>query len=215
MRGENGRRSIGSDLPDRITGKFAHKEIPISIEGERCAGSGRSITTINLHEQLDSVRELFTHFGGHEFACGFSLETGNLDALRERLAAAFDRLDEALFLRSAAIDGEVTMAEIDREFVAAHELLQPFGAGNPQPLFLARSVEVTGTRTFAEDCCELQLKDGTGTCAAVIWPSAKQLAGEIARCGTVDLLFHLEPDGWAASGAKLSVVDARAAAGLS
>jgi single-stranded-DNA-specific exonuclease len=211
--GEGWHKGVLGLTAGRMAQKYHRPALAISIEGERCVGSGRSIPTINLHEQLDSVHELFTHFGGHEFACGFSLETGSLDALRERLADAFSALDEALFLRSAAIDAAITLGEIDRELVAAHELLQPFGAGNPQPLFLCRGVQVMGTRTFAEECCELQLKDATGTSAAVVWPSAKQLMGEIAGAGTVDLLFHLEPDGWAGSGAKLNVVDARVSGG--
>jgi single-stranded-DNA-specific exonuclease len=210
LAGEGWHKGVLGLTAGRMAQKYYRPALAISIEGDRCVGSGRSIPTINLHERLDSVRDLFTHFGGHEFACGFSLETNRLDALRERLTAAFDTLDEVLFLRGAAIDAELTMAEIDREFVAAHELLQPFGAGNLQPLFMARAVEVTGARTFAEECCELQLRDATGTGVGVIWPSAKQLAGEIARCGRVDLLFHVEPDGWAEKGAKLNVVDARA-----
>ncbi len=210
LAGEGWHKGVLGLTAGRMAQKYYRPALAISIEGERCVGSARSIPTINLHERLDAIGELFTHFGGHEFACGFSLEASRLDALRERLTADFDALDDALFLRNAAIDAEVTLGAIDREFVASHELLQPFGAGNPQPLFMARGVDVTGSRTFAEDCCELQLKDATGKSAAVVWSSVKQLAGEMGQAGRVDLLFHIEPDGWAASGAKLSIVDARA-----
>ena len=79
-------------------------------------------------------------------------------------------------------------------------MLQPFGAGNPQPLFLARNANVTATREFAPDCCELTLDDGTGRAAAVLWPSARALAAEVKNGATVDLLFHIEPDGYAAIG---------------
>jgi len=193
----------------RIAQRYHRPTLAIGIEGELAVGSGRSIPTINLHEQLESVGELFTHFGGHEFACGFALPASNVDELRRRLEERFASLDESVFRREAKIDAEVTLAELDKEFVAAHELMQPFGAGNLQPIFVVRNASVVGTREFAPDCCELTLDDGTGQALAVLWPSTRTLAPELARGATVDLLFHIEPDHYAPSGAKLAIVDAK------
>jgi hypothetical protein len=109
------------------------------------------------------------------------------------------------------VDAEVTLAEIDREFVAAHEMLQPFGAGNLQPLFLVRNASVIATREFAANCCEITIDDGTARGLAVLWPSACALAPDLERGATVDLLFQIEPDAYAPAGAKLIIVDARSA----
>jgi len=193
----------------RIAQKYHRPTLVMTIEGDRCIGSARSIPSINLHAQLEAVGDLFTHFGGHEFACGFSLETRNLPALRERLAANFALLDESLFIKEAKVDAVLTLGEIDRSFIEAHEMLQPFGAGNLQPLFMARRVEVVGTRMFAEDCCELMLDDGSGRVAGVVWPSVRQLAAEIAQRVRVDVLFQVEPDAYAPAGARLTIVDVR------
>ena len=108
----------------------------------------------------------------------------------------------------ARVDAELALGEIDRELLAAHEMLQPFGAGNPQPLFLARGVEVVSQRPFADDCCELLLRDLSGRASAVVWPSAKALLSELVRARS-DVLFHLEPDEFAAAGVRMNVVDAR------
>ncbi len=209
LAGEGWHRGVLGLTAGRIAQRYHRPTLVMTIEGDLCVGSGRSITTINLHEQLDAVHELFTHFGGHEFACGFSLETRNLPALRELLHARFAAIDEERFCREAHIDATLTLSEVGEEFLAAHEMLQPFGAGNPQPLFLIENVEITGTRTFAEDCCELSLKDATGRAVGVLWPSAKQLAGAIAK-GPLDLLVKLEPDRYHA--ARLEIVDARVTA---
>ena len=115
-------------------------------------------------------------------------------------------------MRAARVDAVVPLSDIDGEFVAAHEMLEPFGAGNPQPLFMTRRAKVAGTRTFAEDCCELTMEGDGVRMAAVLWPSVKQLGEEMVRSGTVDFLFNVEPDVYASSGAKLIVVDARPAA---
>ncbi|HWW61565.1 MAG TPA: DHHA1 domain-containing protein, partial [Thermoanaerobaculia bacterium] len=191
----------------RIAQRYHRPTLVMTTDGDRCVGSGRSIPTINLHAQLESVANLFTHFGGHEFACGFSLPARNLDALRSRLRNAFASLDEALFRREARIDARLSLAELDREFVAGHEMLQPFGAANPQPLFAAHGVSVIATRTFAEDCAELTLEDASGRASAVLWPNVKELAPMLTN--RADVLFHIEPDGWSPTGGKLAIVDAR------
>jgi single-stranded-DNA-specific exonuclease len=206
LAGDGWHRGVLGLTAGRIAQRYHRPTLVMTIEGDVCIGSGRSITTINLHEQLDAVHDLFTHFGGHEFACGFSLPARNLPALRERLHGQFAAFPEEYFRREARVDATLTLADIDGEFLSAHEMLQPFGAGNPQPLFLVRDVEITGTRTFAEDCCELTLDDGTGRAVGVLWPSAKTLAGTVAG-GPVDLLVKVEPDRYHAI--RLEVVDAR------
>ena len=190
----------------RIAQRYHRPTLVMTIEGETCVGSGRSIPTIDLHGALESVSDLFTHFGGHEFACGFSLPARNLPALRARLHDLFESYGQEDFRREARIDAALTLAEVDGEFLEAHELLQPFGAGNAQPLFLVSQATVTATRTFAEDCCEMSLQDATGRATAILWPSVKQLAPTLA--GEVDLLVRVEPDRY--RGVRLEVVDGRA-----
>jgi len=208
LAGEGWHRGVLGLTAGRIAQRYHRPTLVMTIEGTQCVGSGRSIQTVDLHGELDAVHELFTHFGGHEFACGFSLPASHLDDLRARLHTRFERFAEETFRREAQVDATLTLAEIDSEFLAAHEMLQPFGAGNVQPLFLVRDVRVTGTRTFAEDCCELTLEDAGGRAVAVLWPSVKQLGESVSR-GSVDLLVHVEPDKW--TGSRLTIVDARSA----
>lgn len=205
LAGEGWHRGVLGLTAGRIAQRYHRPTLVLTIEGDLCVGSGRSIPTIDLHGELDAVSEVFTHFGGHEFACGFSLERSNLEALRARLHERFERLDPELFRREARVDGTLALADIDAEFLAAHEMLQPFGAGNTQPLFVIPGVTVAGTRMFAEDCCELTLEDATGRAIGVLWPSAKELRPALS--GVVDLLVHIEPDRYA--GARLNVVDVR------
>ena len=206
LAGEGWHRGVLGLTAGRIAQRYYRPTLALTIEGELCVGSARSIASIDLHSELEAVSDLFTHFGGHEFACGFSLEARNLDALRRRLHERFERLDLDRFRREAHVDGELTLGEVNAEFVAAHEMLQPFGAGNTQPLFLVRDVAVTGTRMFAEDCCELSLQDATARATAVLWPGVKELGPQLTD--RVDLLVNVEPDRY--TGARLTIVDARA-----
>ncbi len=209
LAGENWHKGVIGLAAGRIAQKYHRPTLVISIDGDHAVGSARSIPTIDLHAQLESVSDVFTHFGGHEFACGFSLEAARIPELRRRLSDAFDRIDAAVFRREARIDDALTFADIDRAFLEAHELLQPFGAGNPQPLFLARDVRVAGRREFGEGCCEVTLEDASGRAVAVLWPSAKTLDPLFSNGTRSDVIFQIEPDAYAASGSRLTIVDAR------
>ena len=210
LAGEGWHRGVLGLTAGRIAQQFHRPALVLSIEGDQAVGSGRSIPTINLHEALESAGDLFTHFGGHEFACGFSLPAAKVGALRSRLEEHFSKFDARLFVRQAVVDGSVSLAEVDRDFVSAHELLQPFGAGNAQPLFAVARVRVGAKRSFAEDCWELELSDASGSGNAVAWPSVKQLMSSI-NGAPLDLLVQLEANGWSQNGARMSIVDARAA----
>jgi single-stranded-DNA-specific exonuclease len=210
LAGEGWHRGVVGLAAGRIAQQWHRPTLVISTDGERAVGSARSIPTINLHEQLAAVGDLFTHFGGHEFACGFSLPAANVPLLRTRLSERFAVMDDREFQRTAEIDGWVTLSDVDREFITAHELLQPFGAGNLQPLFAIRGVSVKGRRDFAEDCVELTIEDGSGRGSAVVWPGVKQLASAINGV-PLDLLVRIEPDAWSSTGGRLSVCDVRPA----
>jgi len=210
LAGDGWHRGVLGLTAGRIAQQWYRPTLAMAIDGGQCVGSARSIPTINLHEQLEGVADLFTHFGGHEFACGFSFPAERLPELRRRLSEQFAALDESLFARTATIDGWVTLAEVDRAFVTTHELMQPFGAGNVQPTLAVRGVLVRGRREFAEDCCELTIEDASGRGVATLWPSVKQL-GPAINGAPLDLLVKLDPDSWSPSGGRLSIADVRPA----
>lgn len=210
LAGENWHRGVIGLAAGRIAQKHHRPTLAISIEGEEAAGSARSIPTINLHEQLQGVADLFTHFGGHEFACGFSLPAKNIAELRKRLTEQFDRIGDDPFRRIANVDATLSFGDIDQEFVNGHEMLQPFGAANPQPLFVTRGVHISQRREFAADCLEMAVTDATGGAIAVLWPSASALREVVGNGHAVDLLYQIEPATQSRSGAaRLSIVDAR------
>lgn len=208
LAGEGWHKGVLGLTAGRIAQKFHRPALVISSDGDRAVGSARSIPTINLHERLECVAHLFTHFGGHEFACGFSLPSQNIEPLRHELAAAFEQIDADAFVRRARVDGELQLRDLNRAFIAEHELLQPFGAGNAQPMFVANGVHVANARQFAEDCHELTLEDASGRMKAVVWPSAASVL-PLLRESRSDVLFQVEPDRF--DGARVVIADARPA----
>jgi single-stranded-DNA-specific exonuclease len=193
----------------KIAQKFHRPTILLAIDGEQAVGSGRSIQTVNLHELLSSVSEHFTHFGGHEFACGMSLPSTSVEPFERAVKKAADNIDRENFRRILAVDAEVKLRELTPAFLHDHQLLEPFGAGNRQPLFLVKGVRVAERRMFGKNCWELTLDDGDTKRSAVLWPGRGDgLLRLIEGDAALDVAFCVEPDRYGRFGLRLEVTDA-------
>ena len=104
-------------------------------------GSGRSIEGLSLVGALGECAALLEKFGGHEMAAGLSVrEASFADFQRDFCRVARALLSDEQLLPSLRLDAEITLGELDADFLSCHETLQPFGMGNGQPMFLARNV---------------------------------------------------------------------------
>lgn len=103
-------------------------------------GSGRSVAGINLHELLLPFADNFISFGGHEAAVGIAMDESRLDRLKEFLDAALAAPAMQMALKpKQTVSWAVENGEIfDKEFLAVYERLEPFGMGNPEPLFFIK-----------------------------------------------------------------------------
>jgi single-stranded-DNA-specific exonuclease len=130
-------------VASRIARRYHRPAIVIGFDANGIGkGSGRSIEGLNLVEALSCCAERLDKFGGHEMAAGLALHEANFDLFAEAFRkAAREILSEDALQPCVRLDHELAFTEIDVDFLRWHEMLQPFGNGNPQPLFLAREVE--------------------------------------------------------------------------
>jgi single-stranded-DNA-specific exonuclease len=130
-------------VASRIARRYHRPTIVIGFDENGIGkGSGRSIEGLNLVEALSCCAERLDKFGGHEMAAGLALHEENFDLFAEAFRkAAREVLSEDALQPCVRLDHELAFTEIDIDFLRWHEMLQPFGNGNPQPLFLAREVE--------------------------------------------------------------------------
>ena len=104
-------------------------------------GSGRSIEGLSLVGALGECAALLEKFGGHEMAAGLAVKEASFaDFQRDFCRVARSLLSDEQLRPSLRLDAEVTLSELDADFLSCHESLQPFGMGNVQPVFLARGV---------------------------------------------------------------------------
>ena len=133
-------------VASRIARKYHRPTIVIGFDENGVGkGSGRSIEGLNLVDALTRCAATLEKFGGHEMAAGLALHEENFPKFAEAFCStARELLSEEALQRSLRLDHELPFTNIDVEFLRWHELLQPFGNGNPQPLFFARAVEPVG-----------------------------------------------------------------------
>jgi single-stranded-DNA-specific exonuclease len=162
-------------VASRIARKYHRPTIVIGFDDNGVGkGSGRSIDGLNLVDALTRCAATLEKFGGHEMAAGLALHEDNFPKFAEAFCStARELLSEEALQRSLRLDHELPFTKIDVEFLRWHELLQPFGNGNPQPLFFARAVEpVAPPRVSNEKHLIFQLRQGDRRRRAVYFDGA-------------------------------------------
>lgn len=157
-------------------------------------GSGRSIHGLSLVAALGRCSALLEKHGGHEMAAGLTVREALFTEFRQAFCAcARESLTDEQLQPSLHVDAELTLGEIDYELLDQHESLQPFGMGNPQPLFAARGVTVAGEpRVMKEKHLSLILRQNGDEYRAVWFNSATQ---ELPRLPW-DVAFQIERNEW-------------------
>jgi single-stranded-DNA-specific exonuclease len=162
-------------VASRIARKYHRPTIVVGFDEKGVGkGSGRSIEGLNLVEALTRCATTLEKFGGHEMAAGVALHDENFPKFTEAFCStARSLLSEEALQRSLRIDHELPFTNIDVEFLRWHELLQPFGNGNPQPIFFARAVEpVAPPRVSNEKHLIFRLRQGEQHRRAVFFDGA-------------------------------------------
>jgi single-stranded-DNA-specific exonuclease len=107
-------------------------------------GSGRSIEGVSLVEAIRACRDDLEAGGGHAMAAGLSIREDKIDRFREHFGQyVLEHTSEEQRLPKLNYDAEITFEELSLEFLDSYELLQPFGSNNPQPVFVARKVDLS------------------------------------------------------------------------
>jgi single-stranded-DNA-specific exonuclease len=139
--GDGWHRGVVGIVASRVVEKTGRPALVVATEGDEAHGSGRSISALHLLEALESCHDLFTRFGGHAHAVGFALPAAQLPELKLRLNKfAQEHLTQEDLVPSLSIDAEVPLASVTPQLLNSLDQLEPFGQGNPQPVFSSLGV---------------------------------------------------------------------------
>ena len=156
--------SLAGIVAGRVRERY-HKPVFILTKAEEgVKGSGRSIESYHMYEELNKCKWLLTKFGGHKLAAGLSLEEENVDRLRETLNDLSTLTQEDL-IPKISIDMQMPLGYINEAFVDELELLEPFGKGNVKPVFVEKNIEILSARILGKNknVLKMQVQDAPGT----------------------------------------------------
>jgi len=157
--GDGWHRGVIGITATRVVERYCRPTLVISRDGDEAHGSGRSIRAFHLLNALESCAGLFTRFGGHAHAVGFSMPAANLSELCAHLDSyARARLTLADFEPILDLDAELPFDQITHDLFQALRRLEPFGVGNPEPVFAARNLRLMAPpRVMKEKHIKLKL----------------------------------------------------------
>ncbi len=158
-------------------------------------GSGRSIEEYDMHKAMTDTAELYDKFGGHKMAGGLSLKEGvTPEMMRERLNSICTLSEDDLAIK-IHFDMQLPVSYADMALVSDMMRLEPFGVGNPRPLFAAKDVTLRNINIYggAGNVLKCLAEDRYGsTCSAVYFGDAGALSAYAKSQGKIKILYYPE-----------------------
>jgi single-stranded-DNA-specific exonuclease len=198
--GDGWHRGVIGIAASKIAERINRPCIVISLDGDDGHGSARSIEAYHLLNGLTECADLFDKFGGHSHAAGLSISREHIPELRRRLnehAASY--LMDSDLVPQVKIDAELPAEALNLELAEDLRVLEPFGAGNPRPLFMTRNLRILSEpRIMKEKHLKLRVA-GTQNrpLEAVWWGGVEELAGRTLATGQrIELAYTIEPNTW-------------------
>ena len=149
--------SLAGIIAGRLREKY-HKPAFVLTRGEKCAkGSGRSIESYSMYDELVKCADLMVQFGGHPMAAGLSIEEENIEKFREQLNQNCTLTEEDLRPK-IVIDVAMPISYITKELVEQISLLEPFGKGNVKPIFAQKGLRVLDSNIIGKNKNVVKLK---------------------------------------------------------
>jgi single-stranded-DNA-specific exonuclease len=180
---EDCHESLAGIVAGRIKEKYYKPVIVLTPSEEGIKGSGRSIPAYSMFEELSGCQEFFKKFGGHPMAAGMTLKGEDYSAFSRKLNERETLTQEDLRPR-VQLDMELPFRFLSKELVEEIALLEPFGNGNPRPLFACRNVRIQWKKAMGAQgqYARLLLTDPWGcSVEAVLFRQAEPLLETEAR----------------------------------
>ncbi len=180
-------------VASRVVEQTSRPAFLIALQDGIGKGSGRSIPAFDLHSALAACGDLLVKHGGHRAAAGLTVNAARVDEFAERFnQVALDRLKPDDLVRELRVDLDLPLAEATDDLEKLLRHMEPFGIGNPGPLFVARSVNIaTNATKIGANGVKFTVDAPQGPMEAVGWGLSDR-SGELRAGSTVDIAYKLE-----------------------
>jgi len=186
-------------IASRLVDEFNRPVIVISKKDGIGKGSGRSIKGFHLYQAVELCQDVLKSFGGHRYAVGINVDSNKISELKSRInKIAQEFINEDDLNPELEVDAQILLSDINFNLIKDINILEPFGSGNPQPVFCSYKNIISDWKLVGEKREHLKLK---------IWENSKILEGigfKLSKIGSqifsgskvVDLAFNIELNKW-------------------
>jgi single-stranded-DNA-specific exonuclease len=184
--------SLAGIIAGRIREKYGHPTFVLTDAENGLKGSGRSTEAYSMFEGLVKCADLFTKFGGHPMAAGISLPAENLEPFRKKINETCNLSEEDL-VPKVLIDVPMPFSYLTEGLLEEMNLLEPFGKGNPKPVFAMKDVTAENVRVLGAKGNVLKMRlllpDGRHA-EGIAFRNAGELMERIRRNPKIDIVYY-------------------------
>jgi single-stranded-DNA-specific exonuclease len=192
--GEGWHRGVIGIVASKLAETFCKPAIVLSLEGGIAHGSCRSIPAFDMLGALEQVHDVFMRFGGHRQAAGLAMDAARVPEFRARInAIADERLDPADLIPRLRIDAPLALKTIGKDLLDGLQAMEPFGLGNPRPVFSASPVDLTEPpRVMKERHLSMTLRQDGRVFRGIAWRAAERAGFFQEHRANLALAFSLD-----------------------
>jgi len=184
----------------KLSEEFYRPAVVFSQGKEFSKGSARSIKEFNIIEAIRSCEEILAAHGGHPQAAGFTVETAKITLLKEKLGEIAEKeLRGKSLSPNLRVDAELNLEEVNLKLYQQIRELEPFGQGNPQPVFASRQVKILDARTVGNGHKHLKLRLSDSLSRFVfdaIGFGLGELSSQLSPEKSIDIAYNLSLNQW-------------------
>lgn len=184
-------------VASKLADMFYRPAIVISVSDGMCKGSARSTKNFHLFDALFECRDFLDSFGGHAHAAGLLITKDNIKDFRENInRLAHERMSLEDLLPSLDVDMELSFKDLNVQVIEELELLEPFGAGNPEPLIYTRNLQLKDEpQVLARETLKFWVTDGDLTYQAIGF-GMSNFKESLRTADSFDLIYSPRMDSW-------------------
>ncbi len=189
---DNWHEGVIGIVASRLSELYRKPTFLIALDGDRvCKGSGRTVEGVNIYKIISGFKEIFEKYGGHEQAAGITIKKKNIQQFRELFSEAVSKINIPEE-RTVNIDMEIGLNMVDFNLLNEIQSMAPFGIGNPNPIFMVKSVGIKNQRLYKAKHLGAMISDGKVSFNAM-WFNVKEV-DNVPDVG--DLVFTPELNYW-------------------
>nr|MBU1327754.1 single-stranded-DNA-specific exonuclease RecJ [Candidatus Omnitrophota bacterium] len=200
LHNENWHAGVMGIVASRISDRFNRPAILISTKDGIGRGSGRSIENFHLFEALSSCEEFLKEYGGHQYACGLTILEKNLAGFIKLInELAVNTMTTEDLIQSLCIDMDIELNMLDYKIAEDIAKLEPFGEGNPEPIFCSRNLRLAQPlRVLKGEHIKFQVTDGKKNFEAIGFGMARDSDIELALRNNImfDMAYTVSLNNW-------------------